>query len=138
MYFRVHRYNISKDSENSVEAVVKFVHSRVLEMRNGIAKVGEDTYLILVEEEEWSESGNRSWVKYRPVSPNLQPIATAKAESSKGIVSSHVKVNIYPFASDEVVVREEGGKCWGDRAKVSWGGKLIFRRDSDLAEEVLD
>jgi hypothetical protein len=137
MYRRVRRYFIG--NENSLEAVMRFVRSRALELENGIAEVGENLYLILVEEEHCSDSGSRFFVKYRPVNPDLQPIATEEAElASAGGVAVRVKVDIYPFVSDEIVVKEEGERRWGDRAKVSWGRKLIFRRNSDFAEEVLE
>jgi hypothetical protein len=138
MYFRVHRYSISMGNESSLEAVKRFVRSKALGLQNGIAKVGEDTYLILVNEEQWSDSGSRFFVKYSPVNPDLQPIATVEEKSSEDIVSFRVKVEIYPFMSDEVVVKEQGERCWKDRARVSWGRKLAFRRDSDFVEEVLE
>jgi hypothetical protein len=125
------------DNESSLEAVKRFVHSNALWLQSGVAKVGEDTYLILVEEEQWSDS-SRFFVKYRPVNLDLQPIATVEGKSSVGIVSFRVKVEVYPFVSDEVVVKEQGERCWKDRARVSWGRKLVFRRDSDFVKEVLE
>jgi hypothetical protein len=134
MYF-VRRYSISVGNESSLEALERFIRSNALWLQNGIAK-GEDTYLILVEEEQWSDS-SRFFVKYRPVKPDLQPIATVEAKSSVGVVSFRVKVEVYPFVSGEVVVKEQGERFW-ESARVSWGRKFIFRRDSDFAEEVLE
>jgi len=134
MYFSVQRYSISMGNESSLEAVERFVRSKALELQNGIAKVGEDTYLILVEEEQWSDNGSGFFVKYRPVNPDLQPIATVEDIGS----FRAKKVKVYPFVSDEVVVKEQGERCWKDRARVSWGRKLLFRRDFDFAEEVLE
>jgi hypothetical protein len=125
-------------NESSLEAVERFARSKALELQNGVAKVGKDTYLILVEEEQWSDSGSRFFVKYRPFNSDLQPIATVEEKSLKDTVSFRVKVEIYPFVSDEMVVEEQGERCWKDRARVSWGRKLVFRRDSDFVEEVLE
>jgi hypothetical protein len=130
------RYRIPKYEVASMEEVERFIRSNILKLENGIIKAGEDSFLLLVEEEEWNEKGG-SLREFRPIPPST-PLATAEMRSPGAMVAFRRKALVYPLTSHAVPVEERGeseGDGWGTRR---WRKLIIFDSIEGTAEEITE